>query len=242
MSKCLFLDLETTGLEEKDRICELALICEDEEGLVTSSDALCKSSKKISHEAMAIHHITNEMIRDEKVCQETSTYQLLQENNTEENTLIAHNIRFDLKMLAKEGFELKMRSVDTLRCVKSLIPECEQFGLQFLRYELGLYKEEKDSAQSTGIDIMAHRALSDALHVKLLWKTLLQYATVSQLVEISSRPVLLEKFPFGKYSGRYIEEIAGTDPAYLHWMLGNIEDMDEDLLYSIKKYLEEGGF
>jgi len=241
MSEYLFLDLETTGLEDKDRICELAVIYEDEEGLAIGSSALCKSSKKISHEAMALHHITNEMIKDEKVCQETSTYKLLQEHNIEENVLIAHNIRFDLEMLAKEGFALKMQVVDTLRCVKSLIPECEQFGLQFLRYELGLYKEEEDLAQSIGIDICAHRAMSDALHVKLLWKTLLQYATVSQLVEISSRPVLLEKFPFGKYSGRYIEEIAGSDAAYLHWMLNNIEDMDEDLSYSIKKYLEEGG-
>jgi DNA polymerase-3 subunit epsilon/exodeoxyribonuclease X len=241
MSEYLFLDLETTGLEEKDRICELAVICEDEESLVTSSDALCKSSKKISHEAMALHHITNEMLTNEKVCQETSTYKLLQEHNTQENILIAHNIRFDLEMLAKEGFEVKMQLVDTLRCVKSLIPECEQFGLQFLRYELGLYKEEKELAQRIGIDLVAHRALSDALHVKLLWKTLLQYATVSQLVEISSQPVLLEKFPFGKYSGRYIEEIAGNDTAYLHWMLNNIKDMDEDLSYSIKKYLEEGG-
>jgi DNA polymerase-3 subunit epsilon/exodeoxyribonuclease X len=241
MSEYLFLDLETTGLEEKDRICELAVICEDEESLVTSSDALCKSSKKISHEAMALHHITNEMLTNEKVCQETSTYKLLQEHNTQENILIAHNIRFDLEMLAKEGFEVKMQLVDTLRCVKSLIPECEQFGLQFLRYELGLYKEEKDLAQRVGIDLVAHRALSDALHVKLLWKTLLQYATVSQLVEISSRPVLLEKFPFGKYSGRYIEEIVSNDTAYLHWMLNNIKDMDEDLSYSIKKYLEEGG-
>jgi DNA polymerase-3 subunit epsilon/exodeoxyribonuclease X len=241
MSKYLFMDLETTGLEEKDRICELAFICEDEEGLAIGSSALCRSSKKVSHEAMALHHITNEMLKNEKVCQETSTYKLLQAYNNEENVLIAHNVRFDLDMLAKEGLELKMQVVDTLRCVKSLIPECEQFGLQFLRYELGLYKEEEELAQSIGIDIMAHRALSDALHVKLLWKTLLQYATVSQLVAISSRPVLLEKFPFGKYSGRYIEEIAGNDTAYLHWMLSNIVDMDEDLSYSIKKYLEEGG-
>lgn len=241
MSKYVFLDLETTGLEDKDRICELAFICEDEEGSVMSSNTLCKSPKKISHEAMALHHITNEMLKNEKVCQQTPTYKRLQEYNTEENVLIAHNIHFDLEMLAKEGFDLKMQAVDTLRCVKSLIPECELFGLQFLRYELGLYKEEEDLAQSIGIDIMAHRALSDALHVKLLWKTLLQYATVSQLVEISSRPVLLKKFPFGKYSGRYIEEIAGSDAAYLHWMLSNIEDMDEDLSYSIKKYLEEGG-
>lgn len=241
MSKYLFLDLETTGLEPKDRVCELALICEEAENTLSVSSALCKSAKKISHEAMALHHITNEMLKDKPLCKETPTYKLLLEHNKEENVLITHNIRFDLNMLEKEGFELKMQVIDTLRCVKSLIPECGQFSLQFLRYELGLYKEEKELAEELKTDISAHRALSDVLHLKLLWQTLLQYATVSQLVDISSRPVRLEKLPFGKYVGRYIEEIASNDMAYLHWMLNNIEDMDEDLSYSIQKYIDEGG-
>ncbi len=240
MSKLVFLDLETTGLEEKDRICELALII-DEGGKSVVTSTLCKSPKKISKEAMSLHHITNEMIVDAQACQQSETYKLLQDCNIEDNVLIAHNVNFDLNMLEKEGFDLNMKRVDTLRCVKALIPECERFNLQFLRYELDLYKEEKGLASELGIELCAHRALSDSLHLVLLWKTLLQYATVSQLIEISAKPVLLDKLPFGKYNGRYIEEIVNLDLGYLHWMLENIEGMDEDLQYSIRYHIKELG-
>lgn len=240
MPKLIFLDLETTGLEERDRMCELALILEDEKDFIASS-SLCKSPKKISTEAMSLHHITNEMIKDAQPCEKTETYELLQEHNIEENIMIAHNIRFDLNMLEKEGFKVKAQIVDTLRCVKSLIPECEQFNLQFLRYELGLYKDEGKEAERLEFDVQAHRALSDALQVKLLCKTLLEYATVAQLIEISSKPVLLSKLPFGKYSGRYLEEIVTIDPGYLNWMMENIDNIDEDLAYSIMHYIKDLG-
>ena len=240
MSKYVFLDVETTGLEERDRICEIALIIEDD-GVFQTSSSLCKSPKKISKEAMSLHHITNEMVADAPSCVQSETYKLLKEHNTLENILIGHNVGFDRRMLEKEGFDSNMQSVDTLRCVKSLIPECENFNLQFLRYELDLYKEEEKLADELGVELCAHRAMSDCLHLQLLWKTLLQYATVSQLIEISAHPVLLEKLPFGKYSGRYIEEIFNTDRGYLHWMLENINDMDEDLQYSIRHYFEELG-
>ncbi len=240
MSKYLFIDLETTGIEIKDRICELALIIKDENDHQLSND-LCKSAKKISIEAMSLHHITNEMVADRPSCENSRSYQILQEHNESENILIGHNINFDLRMLQKEGFHCEMQCIDTLRCVKALIPECEKFNLQFLRYELGLYKEEKTLAQELGITLEAHRALSDTLHLMLLWKTLLQYATVSQLIDLSAKPVLLSKLPFGKYSGRYIEEIADLDRGYLYWMLENIEDMDEDLKYSIRHHIKELG-
>lgn len=234
MSKRIFLDLETSGLDEKDRICELALILEDKE--ILSSSSLCKSTKKIGIEAMSLHHITNEMIKDAPLCKETEPYKCLEENNSEENILIAHNIRFDLAMLEKEGFTSHYQLIDTLRCVKALIPECEQFKLQYLRYELLLYKEEVALAKSLNLELQAHRADSDALHTKLLYEVLLQYATLSQLIEISSKPVLMEKLLFGKYSGRYIEEIVDTDLSYLHWML-SLDDLDEDLAYSLKQYI-----
>jgi len=49
----------------------------------------------------------------------------------------------------------------------------------------------------------------------------------------------MQKFNFGKYEGRYIEEISICDRGYLEWMLMNILDLDEDLRYSINYYLEE---
>ncbi|MBE0499269.1 MAG: 3'-5' exonuclease [Campylobacterales bacterium] len=235
MPKLLFVDVETTGLEEKDRICELALIVQDA-AETTVASSLCKSPKKIGTAAMAVHHITNECIKDALPCAKTAVYALLEEQNTQENVLIGHNVRFDLSMLEKEGFAVRLKIVDTLRCVKALIPECEQFGLQFLRYELGLYKDEA-VAHELGITLSSHRALSDAWHLKLLYEHLLDYACLEELIKISSKPVLLQKLPFGKYAGRYIEEISEKDPAYLHWMMGNIEDMDEDLSYSIGRYL-----
>ena len=237
MPKLLFLDLETSGLEEKDRICELAVILKDEKKSSFFTN-LCKSKKKISNGAMALHHITNEMIRNEPTCENTEVYKCLLEHNEQENILVAHNLQFDLKMLEKEGFKCHMSIIDTLRCVKSLIPECENFRLQFLRYELGLYKNEEIRAKEMGIELSAHRALSDAFHLQLLFETLQDYATLSQLIDISASPVLLEKFSFGKYSGRYIEEIVSLDNSYIQWMLTSIEEMDEDLAYSLKYYLE----
>jgi len=231
MSELIFLDLETTGLEAKDRICEIGFIANEK-----SFHTFCKSEKKIGTQAMSVHHITNEMIKDACVCQETQTYKALQSYNSKENVLVAHNINFDLEMLKKEGFEADFEIIDTLRCVKALIPECEQFNLQYLRYELLLYKEEKTLANELGLELQEHRALSDALHTKLLYEVLLQYATLSQLIEISSKPVLMDKLLFGKYRGHYIEEIAELDSSYLHWLMG-LEDIDEDLAYSIKQYL-----
>ena len=230
MPKLLFLDLETSGLEEKDRICEIALILEDTNNTKALS-SLCKSPKKIGNEAMSLHHITNDMIKESPSCKETLPYQLLQEN-----VLVAHNSSFDLKMLEKEGFDSRLQVVDTLRCTKALIPECEIFKLQYLRYELLLYKDEKVLAEELNVDLRSHRALSDALHTQLLYRTLLQYATLSQLIDISTKPVLMPKLLFGKYSGRYIEEIVSADIGYLHWLLA-LDDLDEDLAYSIRYYI-----
>jgi len=232
----LFVDLETTGVEKKDRICELAVIEEGE--TIRTSSSLCKSEKKISTEAMALHHITNEMLKESSSCKDSEAYALIQENNSKENILVMHNAPFSLAMLEKEGFKSKMKCVDTMRCTKALISECEHFNLQFLRYELLLYKDEMALAEALKVDLNAHRALSDAFHVMLLYRTLLEYATLSQLIEISSNPILMQKLPFGKYSGRYIEEIASVDSGYLHWMLENIKDMDEDLSYSINHYIQ----
>ncbi|MEA2110471.1 MAG: 3'-5' exonuclease, partial [Campylobacterota bacterium] len=79
-------------------------------------------------------------------------------------------------------------------------------------------------------------AISDALHVKMMHEYLRDLADDEQLKELTHTYVLVHKFTFGKYKGRYIEEIAISDRGYLEWMLHNIHD-DEDLHYSINHYL-----
>lgn len=230
----IFLDVETTGLEPADRVCSIALI--DEESYIYE---LVNEGKKIPAEASSIHHITNEMIKDALKLEQTQAYKYLQEHNIEQNTLVGHNIAFDLNMLALNGFSWRGSIIDTLKVTKHLIPECELFSLQILRYELKLYKQEKAIAQKYGIKdaLSAHNALADALVTKLLYEYLQEMADETLMQELSFKKVLLSKFNFGKYRSRYIEEIAMSDRAYMEWMAG-LDDLDEDLRYSLEYYLQ----
>ena len=226
----IFVDTETTGLEKNDNIISIALIAVDGDELTIKKD-LVNEGKKIPPKASSINHITNEMIKGKPALMECETFKFLELNNIYDATLISHNINFDLSMLSSNaGFTWQGKIIDTLRCAKHLMGECEEFSLQFLRYELKLYKKEKET-------IIPHEALSDARVTKMLYESLLELASKDELEELSTKNVLMQKFEFGKYAGRYIEEISMIDRGYLEWMLNNIMDLDEDLRYSIEYYL-----
>jgi len=231
----IFLDLETTGLEAKDKIVSIAVV--DEKQRLYE---LINEGKKIPAAASSLHHITNEMIQEHKSFEQSQIYKYLQEHNQKEHTLVAHNILFDLEKLASHGLIWKGAFIDTLRVTKHLIPECERFSLQFLRYELKLYREEERIKKEYGIKdaLHAHNALADALICKLLYEALHEVANRATMQLLTDTKVLLQKFPFGKYRGRYIEEICLHDASYVHWMLGSSVDLDEDLRYSINHYLQ----
>ena len=235
----IFIDVETTGLEHEDKICSIALIIVDEER-VSYKYELVNEGKKIPPKASSIHHITNEMIKNKAAFKESEIYKFLQKNNNQENTLIAHNIKFDLEKLSSSGLIWKGSVVDTLRVTKHLIPECEFFSLQVLRYELKLYRAEEKEKIELGIKdaLPAHNALSDVLVVKLLFSYLQEIASLDKMKELSLKNVLIQKFDFGKHAGKYIEEVAMNDRGYLEWLLNSAMNLDEDLKYSVQHYLE----
>jgi len=234
----IYLDLETTGLEKNDRLCSVGCISVDSGGTHTFSEWI-KPPKKIRPEASAVHHITNEMLKAAPLFKKSHIAQWLQTHNNTDNILIGHNIDFDLMMLEKEGFVWQGSTIDTLKCTKHLIREIDRFALQYLRYELGLYKTEDEAAKKLKISLAAHTALSDAFHVMALHHYLHDMADDDALQALTQESALVTKFNFGKYSGRYIEEIARHDSGYLEWMLENMFDMDSDLRYSVKYYLKE---
>lgn len=229
----LFLDTETTGVEESDKICSLALL-EDTQ----AHYELINEKKKIPAEASAIHHITKDMLEGKPTLMKSKTLQVLQKYNSIEHTVIAHNVLFDIAMLKSSGFLWKGSIIDTLRVTKHLIPECELFSLQFLRYELRLYKRESTLLEKYGIKdaLFAHHALSDALITELLFEYLLEMSSIEKMLELSFENVLIEKFGFGKYKGRYIEEICQSDTSYAQWLLNS--STDEDIIYSLNYYLQ----
>jgi DNA polymerase-3 subunit epsilon/exodeoxyribonuclease X len=102
---------------------------------------------------------------------------------------------------------------------------------------LQLYKHEHQEATALGVDLNAHQATSDVLHVKMLHEYLRDLADDERLEALTQTFVLLPKFTFGKYKGCFIEEIAVKDRNYLEWMLHQAVDIDEDLRFSIKHHL-----
>jgi len=234
MSLYIYVDVETTGVKANDEIVSIGLIYEDK-----SSYDLVLPSKKIKPKAMAVHHITNEMVKTAPPIKECDTFKLLESLNDVNNILIIHNAQLIYTMLEKTGFSFKGEIIDTQKSTKHLIPECEYFELQYLRYELKLYKEEKDLAQDYSINLFAHNALSDAIHIKLLHNYLLCEFDEKRLIESKEEQTLLFRLPFGKYRNRHIEDIARKDPKYLQWILNDMIDIDEDLRYSIEYFLNE---
>ena len=231
----IYLDVETTGLDARDRICALGLILDDGSKIEVYEEYV-KPTCKISTEAMAVHHITNEMLQDSAGIESSKVMALLDEYNSVDNTLVVHNINFDLEMLAKEGFIWSGALIDTMKCSKHLIEEIDRFSLQYLRYELGLYKKEQEDAVPLGIQVTAHNALSDAFHTRRLHHYLKEIADDDTLMMLTTEPVLIKKLNFGKYKGHYLEEIAMNDVGYLQWLLN--QEIDEDLEFSIKQNLE----
>jgi len=239
MAKYILLDTETTGTEEKDRICQLAFIVLDK-NKTKSYESLCKPPVPIGYFAMSVHNITNEDVEDKPPFEKCESALKLNELNSEENILIIQNAPFDLGMLKKEGFEWKGKLIDTLRCVKHLEPEHESHSLQYLRYALGFYKEEKELADKFGIEIKAHDALGDVIVLNILMKYLVTKVgrDINRLVELTQKPILYETVPFGKYRKKRFEEIAKTDRQYLEWAMKSM-DLDSDMQYTINYYLSK---
>ncbi|WP_321778905.1 exonuclease domain-containing protein [Sulfurimonas sp.] len=225
----IFIDVQTTGLEVKDKIISMGLVAVEDEQITTMFE-LVNEGKKVPSIASSINHITTEMLKNKVNLKDSETYKFLLKHNRASSIIIGHNVKFDLSMLQNAGFSFLGEVIDTLRVTKHLVPECEMFSLQFLRYELKLYKKEEKSLD-------AYNALDNAKVVKNLYEYLKEMDTKRDFTKLSFQKVLLEKFEFGKYSGRYIEEISMCDRGYLEWMLSYVVDLDEDLRYSIEYHL-----
>jgi DNA polymerase-3 subunit epsilon/exodeoxyribonuclease X len=159
--------------------------------------------------------------------------------------MIIHNAPFDLGMLEKEGFDTQMKVIDTLRVAKHVFEEEEAHRLQYFRYKMGLYKLEEKEAKKLNIIVKAHDAIGDVLVLKLFLTKLKEAVVkiypdenpVEKMVDLTNTPIMIKTFKFGKYKGKTLEDIAMQDAGYLRWMLTSMENIDEDLKYSINSVL-----
>lgn len=236
--KIIVLDTETTGMFEKDRICQLSFLVLNEEFEIEEvHDALCKPPLPISYEAMAIHHITPEKVEGEPTCVQTKAYKRLLELNSPTNILVIQNAAFDLSMLAKEGFSSQMSLIDTFRVLRAYYPLDGSFSLQYKRYQWGLYREEEALEQKLGIRINAHDALGDVIVLKYLFERLCDEHSIPKMILLCSEPIVLSHIPYGKNKGKKFIDVAKSDRQDLHYML-NSNGLDVDVKASILHALE----
>jgi exodeoxyribonuclease X len=237
--RILFLDTETTGNSDKDRLVQLAV----KERYVDEPlvNALYKPPVAISIESMAIHHITEKMVAARPGFQAAPEYAGLKDLlESGEVVTVAHNAAFDLAMLAREGINPR-QAICTYKVAYALDPSdvLPNYRLQYLRYLLDL-----------DVEAEAHDALGDVLVLEALFERLLEKmvarhgteeAALDAMLAISARPLLFTTIRFGKYSGKRLEDIVKTDRAYLEWLLKEKEKtpgIEADWIYTLKHYLD----
>lgn len=240
----IILDTETTGTGDLDRVIQLGYVVLGEK-VVEVQNEFFSSDIPISFGAMEVHGITPDLIEGKPTCQNSASYRRLQELNSPDNYMIIHNAPFDLGMLEKEGFNTKMKVIDTLRVAKHILPDEDAHRLQYFRYKMELYKEEQKEADTLGIVVKAHDAIGDVLVLKLLLSRLKDEVSkqfpgenpVEKMVDLTNTPILVKSFRFGKYKGKTLQEVAASDAGYLRWMLSSMENLDDDMRYSINSVL-----
>ena len=191
---------------------------------------------------MVVHHITNEMVADKPAFIDSPEFAQLKEMLDSEGVLIAHNAKFDIAMIEKEGLEVK-KFIDTYRVARHLDTDGKipSYKLQYLRYFLGIVIDA--TAHDAKGDVLVLEQLFERLITKLMEKEKLDHnEAVEKMIEISSTPVMFKMFNFGKYKGKTVTEVIACDRNYCQWLLTEKKktpEDEEDWIYTLETLLKE---
>lgn len=204
------IDFETTGIptpEDKHAIVEIGW-CDLTDGVLDLPKAvLCNPGRPIPHEAMAVHHITDQMVADA-----AGNVGLL----GEPNYFAAHNADYE-----RQFFDPGVPYICTYKVALRLWPEATSHGLQFLRYHLGLAAPEH-------VAMPPHRAGPDAYLCAVLMQRILaeDRASIEDMVRWSSGHALLPRCPLFKHKGKKWEDVPFE---YLDWIANKPNDVAADV-------------
>lgn len=214
------IDFETTGIPSADDKHAIVEIGWADVGFTDAvppapKAVLCNPNRAIPHEAMAVHHITDEMVKDAG-----GSVTLL----GSPDYFVAHNADYE-----RQFIDTPVPFICTYKVALRLWPEATSHSLQFLRYHLGL---EVDAVQCQP----PHRAGPDAyLGAALLIRILKENrASIEDMVRWSDGPALLPRLNFGKHKGSKWEDVP-TD--YLDWV-ANKSDLDRDVKANARHHLK----
>jgi len=204
MSNYLFLDTETTGVEETDRLFEVAYIAGDlaVEALYTPAE-----NKKMPLMATSITDVTDEMLEGKPLFKDSLEYKEL-ELLLQTHILVAHNAKFDVDMLEKEGLKVP-QYIDTLKLAHRL-PEAESIETFKLNYLRHYYKIPNSGGA-------LHRALTDTEYLRSVFEKLTGELkmTDEEMMTVTREMLIPIKIRFGMHAGKRWDEL---EKQYVIWI------------------------
>ena len=225
-------------MEEDDRLVQVAYIYNGME-----RESFFDPGRPMSIRSMEVTHITNKQLEGkEKFVQSTFYNELKDVLEKKETIFVAHNASFDISMLTREGLAVHT-FIDTIKIAQELDVKGEipAYRLQYLRYYLGIDLDDASAHDALG-DVKVLVALFERMYDKMR-VDVTHEDVIKKMLHISSQPVLIKRFAFGKYNGELIADVARRDRGYLEWLLNQKEAdaqngiVDEDWLYTLKKYI-----
>ncbi|MGY5848004.1 exonuclease domain-containing protein [Salegentibacter sp. HM20] len=171
------LDIETTGGKyNEEGITEIAIYKYDGHQIIDQFISLVNPEQPIQPFVVGLTGINNEMLRNAPKFYEVAQRVV---EITENCILVAHNAKFDYRILRTEfsrlGFEFERKSLCTVELSKKLIPDMPSYSLGKLVKSLGIPLSSR------------HRASGDAQATVKLFKMLLDKDLDKEILKDSVR-------------------------------------------------------
>lgn len=208
------LDIETTGGKyNEEGITEIAIHKYDGHDVIDTFISLLNPEKSIQPFVVNLTGINNQMLRNAPKFYEVAKRII---EITTDCTLVAHNAKFDYRILGTEfrrlGYEFKRQTLCTVELSKKLIPDQDSYKLGKLCRTLGIPVTDR------------HRANGDAIATTILFKLLLDKDIKKTIIRNTVRHVpkfqqdpklinILDKVP--SVTGIYYMYNTGGDIIYI---------------------------
>lgn len=186
---------------------------------ISSHTVSCKPDRRISFGAMAVSHITPEMVENEPSHKEIANFVLPKG----EAYIIGHNIDYDIQVAANAGVDVSQyKAICTQALARRLLPDLDSYSLGALTYAINpdLARQYCRNAHDAGYDVTFTLWLLEHLCTEADITNMQDLHSAS---EEARTPII---FDFGKHNGKAIKEVAchPKDREYFDWVFDNIDD------------------